>query len=51
MSENGKGSKVRPFSVPREEFEKTWDNIFKKLPKANPEPADGRKKPKLKDRN
>ena len=47
---NGKGSKPRPFSVPFEEFEKTWDNIFKKLPKANPEP-DERKKPKLKDRN
>jgi hypothetical protein len=51
MSTNGKGSKPRPFSVPFEEFEKTWDNIFKKLPKANPEPADERKKPKLKDQN
>jgi hypothetical protein len=48
---NGKGSKPRPFSIPREEFEKTWDNIFKKLPKETPEYPDERKKPRLKERN
>jgi hypothetical protein len=30
MSQNGKGSKPRPFSVPTEEFAKSWDRIFKK---------------------
>lgn len=50
MSTNGKGSKPRPFLVSFEEFEKTWDNIFKKLLKTKPEPNE-RKKPKLKDRN
>ena len=28
--EAGKGSKPRPFSVSQEEFDKNWDNIFKK---------------------
>jgi len=27
---NGKGSKPRPLSVPREEFENNWDTIFNK---------------------
>lgn len=27
---NGKGSKPRPFSVPQEEFQKNWDEIFAK---------------------
>ena len=26
----GKGSKPRPFSVPQEEFQKNWDEIFAK---------------------
>lgn len=27
---SGKGSKPRPFSIPQEEFEKRWDEIFSK---------------------
>ena len=27
---SGKGSKPRPFSVPRQVFENNWDRIFKK---------------------
>ena len=30
MSDGGKGSSPRPFSVSREEFDNRWDNIFKK---------------------
>lgn len=30
MSQNGKGSKPRPYSVSKEQFNKNWDNIFKK---------------------
>jgi hypothetical protein len=30
MSDGGKGSSPRPFSVPKEEFDKSWDTIFKK---------------------
>lgn len=37
MSTNGKGSKPRPFSVSRDEFNSTWDNIFKKIPKEDKE--------------
>ena len=37
MSTNGKGSKSRPFSVSREEFNSTWDDIFKKIPKEDKE--------------
>ena len=34
MSTGGKGSKPRPLSVPRKQFEDNWDKIFgKKLPK------------------
>lgn len=28
--QNGKGSKPRPLSISREEFNKHWDNIFNK---------------------
>lgn len=28
MSDGGKGSKPRPFSVTRKEFEQRWDEIF-----------------------
>jgi hypothetical protein len=49
MSTNGKGSKPRPFSVPQDEFEKNWNDIFKKLPKANPDQSDSKRKPKLKE--
>lgn len=37
MSINGKGSKARPFSVSRDEFNLTWDEIFKKIPKEHME--------------
>lgn len=30
MSDGGKGSSPRPFSVTPEEFEANWDRIFKK---------------------
>lgn len=41
---NGKGDKPRPLSVPREEFNNKWDEIFKKQedkkPPQNPPPID-----------
>ena len=34
MSDGGKGSKPRPFSVSQEEYDKRWDAIFQRdLPK------------------
>jgi len=30
MSQNGKGSKARPFSVPYSQYCDNWDNIFRK---------------------
>ena len=30
MNTGGKGSKPRPLSVPRKQFEDNWDKIFKK---------------------
>jgi hypothetical protein len=27
---NGKGSKPRPFSIPKEVYDDNWDKIFKK---------------------
>jgi hypothetical protein len=30
MSDGGKGSAPRPYSVSNEEFSKNWDTIFKK---------------------
>lgn len=30
MSDGGKGSSPRPFSVDRQTFDSNWDNIFKK---------------------
>lgn len=36
MSDGGKGSKPRPFSVSQEEYDKRWDAIFQRdLPKEN----------------
>jgi hypothetical protein len=32
MSDGGKGSKARPYSISKEEFDNRWDNIFKKSP-------------------
>lgn len=37
MSTHGKGSKARPFSVSREDFNSTWDDIFKRIPKEDKE--------------
>jgi hypothetical protein len=45
MSTNGKGSKPRPFSVSRDEFNSTWDNIFKKIPKEDKEVVVKKHKP------
>ncbi len=33
MSDGGKGSSPRPFSVTQKEFDNRWDNIFKPEPK------------------
>ena len=30
MSDGGKGSKARPFSVAQDEYEKRWDAIFQR---------------------
>ncbi len=35
MSDGGKGSSPRPFSVSKEEFDNNWNNIFKKKDKRN----------------
>ena len=35
MSDGGKGSKARPFSVSQEEYDKRWDNIFGRDQKKN----------------
>ena len=29
MSDGGKGSKPRPYAIPKEEFDNRWDLIFK----------------------
>jgi hypothetical protein len=29
MSDGGKGSKPRPYAIPKEEFDNRWDQIFK----------------------
>lgn len=31
-SAGGKGSNPRPFTVPREQYESSWDAIFRKQP-------------------
>jgi hypothetical protein len=43
MSQNGKGSKARPFSVPPEVFEENWDRIFCRIPKSELTPKTKRK--------
>ena len=35
---NGKGSKPRPLSVSREEYERNWDMLFGKKEKTEEEP-------------
>jgi hypothetical protein len=41
MSDGGKGSKPRPFSVSQEEYDKRWDAIFQRdLPKEKPDYQD-----------
>jgi hypothetical protein len=37
---NGKGDTPRPITD-REQFDKNWDSIFKKLPKGNNDKMDG----------
>ena len=37
MSDGGKGSKPRPFSVSQEEFDNRWENIFGKKNKSEDE--------------
>ena len=44
MSDGGKGSKPRPISVPREQFDSNWDAIFKK-PKKKKEKKDEKTTP------
>jgi hypothetical protein len=47
MSDGGKGSKARPFTVPKEVFDQNWDKIFgNKKTKDHKRPVD--KKPKTK---
>ena len=45
MSTNGKGSKARPLSVSRKEYEEAWERTFGKPPTWKPtnevEPGDG----------
>jgi hypothetical protein len=40
MSDGGKGSKPRPFSVPKEEFDERFDTIFGKKKKTEAEKFD-----------
>jgi hypothetical protein len=41
MSDGGKGSKPRPFSVSQEEYDKRWDAIFQRdLPKETGQTSD-----------
>jgi hypothetical protein len=40
MSDGGKGSAPRPFSVPKEEFDNRWDEIFGKKKKTEAEKFD-----------
>lgn len=35
MSDGGKGSAPRPFSVPKEKFDQNWGKIFGKKPQPN----------------
>jgi hypothetical protein len=40
MSDGGKGSRARPFSVSKNEFDNSWDNIFNKNKKSDAEKFD-----------
>jgi hypothetical protein len=40
MSEGGKGSKARPFSVTQEEYDNRWDLIFNRDKKSEAEKFD-----------
>ena len=45
MSDGGKGSKPRPFSVSQEEYDKRWDAIFQRdLPKEDEKTTDKQEK-------
>lgn len=35
MSDGGKGSIPRPYSVPPDQYRSNWDKIFKKKPEAD----------------
>lgn len=41
MSDGGKGSSPRPFSVDKKTFDSNWDAIFGKKKEPNYEPDDG----------
>ena len=41
MSDGGKGSSPRPYSINQEQFDNNWDTIFGKKKKPNYEPDDG----------
>jgi TorA maturation chaperone TorD len=38
MSDGGKGDKQRPLAIPEEQFNKNWDNIFKRPAKQKEKP-------------
>jgi len=38
-STGGKGDRQRPLTIPKEQFEKNWDEIFKKKEKPVPPPV------------
>lgn len=33
---SGKGSAPRPFSIPKEQFDRQWETIFRKQPQQQP---------------
>jgi hypothetical protein len=46
MNNGGKGDKPRPYSIPLEEFDQRWDDIFKKKNKPEDTNKDNDEKPK-----
>ena len=44
MSTGGKGSKPRPLSIPRKQFEDNWDRIFGGKKKATKQKRESREK-------
>ena len=41
MSTGGKGSKPRPLSIPRKQFDDNWDRIFGKKKEEKKQPVAG----------